>query len=743
VRAKAEECISFWEERGLLERLTAGNREALVFTHAGLGEYAAARYASDCSPEELASWVAEVRRHPRWREVILLAAGLGAMGVVDALLDLYNSKDPVGEELELAALALAEVAKPPDNLVEKVAEAIGERLQADIPGVVFATSESALGLAREVPRSVARVARRLAGHENFATRVAAVRLLLECGPEHADLDVVQNVIEELLEPNEGERDLPQRRNRFIVWRLQDRLVYLGVKQLLELRPGPETEGLVERLVTSSKGLISTGTYYDLLRYLEESGRGQMARRIEGKSRHNSRMNRFVSAEAFIKANRRDIEEDSRFLKILRELTGDVGEVSEALDPTEARELAKLVQGLEFGQYPVGSWEHMVDGADAEAVRAVLAGGIAVFDLDPHRLSREATGAAKYLDQVDPTRGLYRPLYGALPAVPLDPHWDRAADAELAPEDLVRAIAHPSEAVALNAAQLIAHGAGAPEAKELVMGVLKDAPEHAYQAVGILADQVWGDEEAVENLLAALDGVDDTRARYWLLLTLANLRSSKGDARAAETFLDGLKSDDASLATRLAEAMVKAESSVFPLLSALTPRLKEVFEHWSDKTRLPGGEGEGGADVSRSPREALMRLLGDAHLLELEELMDLCSDDDASVKRSAAEQTAIAAARQGVLGDVLENVATGTLPPDVLRETLSLPSEKLRPYKGEITALLASASDTVREQVVGALTTPGWIDPEEATALAEEALKDDDAAVRDRAFGTLRTLREGA
>ena len=97
----------------------------------------------------------------------------------------------------------------------------------------------------------------------------------------------------------------------------------------------------------------------------------------------------------------------------------------------------------------------------------------------------------------------------------------------------------------------------------------------------------------------------------------------------------------------------------------------------------------------------MRLLGDAHLFGLEELIELCGDDEASVKRAAAEQTATAAARQGVLGDVLENVATGTLPPVVLQESLALPPEDLRPCKDEITALLASGSDAVREQVVGA------------------------------------------
>lgn len=61
---KAEERLAFWEDRGILERLTAGTREALVFVHVQLGEYAAARHASRLDREELVWWVREVRRDP-------------------------------------------------------------------------------------------------------------------------------------------------------------------------------------------------------------------------------------------------------------------------------------------------------------------------------------------------------------------------------------------------------------------------------------------------------------------------------------------------------------------------------------------------------------------------------------------------------------------------------------------------------------------------------------------------------
>ena len=61
---KAEERLAFWEDRGILERLTTGTREALVFVHVQLGEYAAARHASRLDREELVWWVREVRRDP-------------------------------------------------------------------------------------------------------------------------------------------------------------------------------------------------------------------------------------------------------------------------------------------------------------------------------------------------------------------------------------------------------------------------------------------------------------------------------------------------------------------------------------------------------------------------------------------------------------------------------------------------------------------------------------------------------
>ena len=231
---RAEECIDFWEERGLLARLAEGSREALVFAHAGLGEYAAARYASTrLGAGDLEQWVTEVRRDARWREVLLLSAGVGAVrGVVGTLLALYDPTDPVGEELELAALALAEAPELPVDLADKVADALRDRLVGDIPSVVFGAAESALGLAREAPMIVARDVDSLAESGSMSTRLAAARLLLECGPEYANLASVERVMWELLEPDEDTRELFPR-GGVIRSGPESQVMLLGAKRLVQ------------------------------------------------------------------------------------------------------------------------------------------------------------------------------------------------------------------------------------------------------------------------------------------------------------------------------------------------------------------------------------------------------------------------------------------------------------------------------------------------------------------------------
>ena len=97
---KAEECLAFCKDRGILEWLTAGAREALVFVHVQLDEFAAARHAPRLGREEVVWWIRQVRRDLHRSEVIPLATGTGVFcGVAGALLGIYDSTSPSFREL--------------------------------------------------------------------------------------------------------------------------------------------------------------------------------------------------------------------------------------------------------------------------------------------------------------------------------------------------------------------------------------------------------------------------------------------------------------------------------------------------------------------------------------------------------------------------------------------------------------------------------------------------------------------
>lgn len=752
-REKAEECLNFWEERGLLERLAAGSREALVFAHAGLGEYAAARYASGLGKEDIARWVAKVRRNPRWREVLLLTAGVGAVrGVVGTLLGLYNPNDPVGEELELAARALAEAPDLPEDLAGRVVDALRGRLRDDTPVVVFGAAESALGLAREAPDLVARAVGPLAETPDLAARLAAVRLLLECGPEHADVASVERAMEDLLGPSEQAQQLPQRGGPFI-WDVEERIVFLGAKRLVRARVRDDLDGLLGRAVAKFPPHMGWSSHVSLIQHVEEEGYEKIAKKAREEFSYARRTDREKLLRGLEEGGKRKIREDRVFLNAILEAAGGREAAAGTTPNAEPKAVAALVRGMELPQFPYTSWLVMVRDEDPPALRAVLVGGMAVMGIDPGRVAAEAAVMLEGLEEADPQE--YRGLLGRLPEVPVDPHWERAAGAGLLAEDLVRALVHPSFAVAMIAARLLANGGGGEEAKALVAelckgGVLRNVPQHTYDALAYLVPHFWTGDEALGKLLDALVG-GVTRENRALLLAVVELPRAGEDDRVIQALVDGLYSDDPHLADALADDVLDPE---IPLAMRAATRLKEVLEHWTRRgttCEQHGGTIHGDRcpryprcrSIPRSPRAALVRFLGEVGLLDRDLLSELCKDQRSDVRWSAAQQASAAAARKGDLPALIRKVEVGDLPLRVLEEMLTLPPEQLRPAKEALVGLLASSSVPIREKIIGALATPGWVDAAEAAALAETALKDGEAAVRDRAVATLRTLGEGS
>ena len=199
-RQQAERALRFWEERRLLERLSIGGYDAVTFIHLALGEYAAGRYAVNLDDIQLKEWLTRVRRQPKWRETILLAAGSGdGDRIVRILISLDDVEDPTSVEAILAAAAQSETDSIQPALVKSVAHRLLARLTSDVPLIVHESGHALLGLAQLAPRIVGPAAQSLLKHEYPWTRFVAWALVVRAGKEYVPLDLLEQSYESLVE----------------------------------------------------------------------------------------------------------------------------------------------------------------------------------------------------------------------------------------------------------------------------------------------------------------------------------------------------------------------------------------------------------------------------------------------------------------------------------------------------------------------------------------------------------------
>jgi len=739
-RREAEKCLRFWEERRVVERLTFGLEDVVRFVHLSLGEYAAGSFASKLDDEELRDWVRHVRRARLWRETVLYAAGEGAAErIARTLLELDDPEDVAAVETELALEVLAEAPKSSPALVREAADRLQDRLVTPVPLVAIAAAEAALGLAAQAPEIVGPVVRPLTNHAQEWTRFSAIRLTLACGGEWADLDAFEALVDEASggAPSIGipeDQKLGQRRGVF-TWGFESEMLREGVEHLIQERPGEETDRRVEQVYLGKR--ISVGTHNRLTTLLLQHG-GYEVLLEKALQRYKSS---FANLAKWSRYDEATMDRDLAILEAVLRATELSQGVSLPEPSEELTSLSRLIYGMGWPKETPKQWVVMRDRYDLDAVDAVFRGAIAAMELDPVQVAAEAALAKKRFEEDEGSTGR---LLDQLVELPVSPRWELALGADVPADDLVRALKHPSAPIVTNAVMLIEYGAGGSEVPELLKAVAESGTEYTYNAIAYLAPKIWGGE-ALEILLEILGNGPITLETHWLL-TLPDLPGARDDERVYRALLRGLKVEDPYAATNVAEALADAETLE---LKALAPQLEEALEHWTrrgtwcdrDEIVVHGSSCPECHIVPPSPRAHLVRLLARLGRVGFEQLTELSSDLRSDVMDAATELLVdVASNSPRMLEDLLERVSREELSIQVLDQVLSLPSARLCAVKVALISLLDTPSAIVRERVLRAIAELGWIERDEAIALAEEALRDNALIVRDQAVRTIRAVR---
>ncbi len=669
-------------------------------------------------------WLTSIRRQPKWRETILLAAGTSdANRVISNLISLDDPGDPTSTEVLLAATACYEAVEIQPELEKSVIDHLVGRLTSNVPLITYEAGDAALGLSQIAPKIIGPMVKTLLTHTQRWTRLVAWTLALNAGKEYADFDLLEQSFEKLIEPTM--KPIPGGGLMLAGYEINN-IVHAFVIRvtglLLKERRTPRVLEQVERIFI--RGNMSYKTHLEFSKILVENGQHEIV------ERYYAKYAKPVGSFPLWFKERQPLyhEADKALLEaIISAFSG-----SQEVELKNYREddlllLSALFYTIRFPEVEETDYLVLLKRRDVESLIEVIRGTAAALSIKPVFLIAEAKFALKQLESEQSQNRLG--LISLVKKVPVTPAWSESKKIDMDGEILARALDHPCIAVAVTAAELISAGAGGDKVPFLVEQVLKTGGYTALRVIGSFAHIIWRDR-AFDLILDRLNG-ELTRGCEFLFETLTKLIKKPADDRVFKCFLKGIMCPNIKIAVGAAESCVGIN---FPKTYAND--IQNAFDYW--KKHEPSYTNENSV-VQHSPRKYLLLVLAKLKNLTIHELFEFYSDIRPDVHEAAIEAAIrILESNKVELVNVLKRINKEEIPLSILKKILGLPSSVLRDVKNEVVNLLRSPNKDIRWIVTSALYK-NWIKKEEAINLTTEMLRDEDSEIRNCATKTLRVL----
>ena len=724
---RAELSIRQWEEHGLIERLTLGSLDAIVFVHVALGEYLAGRRLAALDPQEFEAVISQHRKKAKWREPILLCAGVGAaQRVIDALLALDNPVDPESTEALLAAAALeeSEGGTVPGDTINQLAEHLKQRLLSGIPLVAVEAGLGLVSVAQTAPDLVGTIALEQWDHDQAWTRLAAICAGLAGGSGLIPTDKIVNWIKEFKSSTEfsfgsGISEWPSGTHD-----LQKAALPNALKRVAKELPPAEAEQIVVAFLTRPN--ISVAMMEAARSELKEEPYRSWAERA-----YRSVVRIDIAADMFERMKL--FENVSQAAKEVV-LNGILAACSKNHDqvvnrPSRFPLLATLLGSMGFWELPLSDVAAILM-TPREVLQEVLRGAIIALNLDADKLSEEASN---FLNRKEELLEIERRE--------LEPDWNRLRAVNLNLQLLTEALLQESWFVAWNGARLFQACQEQSGRPDLLTRVLREGKGHSLHLVGFLANDIWG-ETTFEVLRDRLERELSSGCGFLYEPLIRNARSAEDTEAALRVTLNGVGCEDPKIAAGAAKALRIVESQV---LARHRVRLHELLSHWKRrgswcegcKQVVHGNSCDKCHVVPPEPRKHLVDGLFRSGGLSFEQLVELGGEEGSGVAEEASKALVQwALTDNDILRRVIEDIEKGSAPDRLLPILLARPADELRGISDPLLVLQNASSPLVRARFIDSLSA-GWLDAEAVRELAQKALLDQAPQVRTAATKILR------
>jgi nucleoside phosphorylase len=489
----ASDCLHFWHERGVLDRLHAGHQEIYTFVHSTFREYAAGRYLASLNRSEIRQWVRNKYDDARWREPIVLASGCGAAEVVvETLLEIEADDE---QAASLLFSALAESPTAPDRLTTLVADRLIAHLISHNAALPYAVAEQGMSLVKRIPDLFAPLLQPLLAHHQIWTRLAATDLALASGPECVEIEKVEQLLKDVMsDPIDSLKPMEEEKKDKLNakglrgwlldandgWGVQNDVIVRGAEVIARRRPDAATKELLQALYLSSA--ISAATHGKLSLMLIELGCQEFVEQHQAISQKDIRnwLNKGRKA-------------DQKMLETILRIT----QLPDS-QPKKRRKLitlTTLIYALNVPKAGVNDWDILSRLDDVTAIEAVLRGFIRLYRIDAKELGLDAAWALEKVQEGLQSENSTVSLLRLLPRVPIQLHVAEEIDMNVSTQELFRALKHPSAIIAYGAGWLLVVG-GRRKELEALLREMKQEINNNGQMKEILVRIVpflWGND----------------------------------------------------------------------------------------------------------------------------------------------------------------------------------------------------------------------------------------------------------
>jgi hypothetical protein len=733
----AEACVSFWEDRGLIERVSVGSRDTLVFVHLSLGEYLAARYIARSGPNFVRSETIRLRRRARWREPLLLAAGLsGGEEVIRTLLSLDEPDSPESTESVVAAACLAEagVDSKPAHTALDVADRLKLRLGSSIPLISLEAGHALQMIAVLVPGLIGQIAVELCNHTQPWTRFSVVLPSLALGQTFIPVDWIIHWLENYGSYVSERREAGNDAISSHIRALESAALPLALRRLASELPEEKARPIIFKFLKD--GPVSLNAYEHICeiltdepakKWVEEAWTAMMASVVSKTSWEG------FSPEAFLNFPNRMRDAEDVLFKCVIEACGTADAEAHSDQRAEYPELGKLIGSM--GLWEMGLGDLLVlPQTETPPLVAVISGIIEVLSLDRRLLGAEAR---LILNEPDQERRLFKSIRHDERQFPPERLRSIRLDLPL----LAKALDYRSELGAWNAARLLEARTFEEAERETIRREFL-AAVHQLRYFAVIAEQAWG-ERAFSIVQERLSG-DTSLIRGELFAPLLHLANTVEEESQALSYLLGeLDATDPSLAALAGKALRDAEPE---RISEHAEAIRHSLEHcrktgsWCSRCRqvVMTYSCPRCSIVPPNPREEILFVLARAGSVPLSELLEIGETTESPERNVAVSRAASMAFEEDhSLESVINFIEArgGVKVLDALLVEFRQEKDRLARY---LVRLMGAEFPEVRARVVRSLAL-GWLPFAEGLKLANDAIGDADPAVRSAAVETLREL----